>query len=94
LPLLDTGALLHVPARFRLDSANRTLVIRDHRGRRVGLPVEAVDAVEELTPERFQGIGGGEPTALIRRSGVAEHRGQALTRIDLTRLRLGSFSHF
>jgi chemotaxis signal transduction protein len=94
LPLLDTGALLHVPARFRLDPANRTLVIRDQRGRRAGLPVEAVDAVEELDPQRFQGTGGGESTALIRRRGVAEHRGKALTRIDLARLRMGSFSHF
>jgi chemotaxis signal transduction protein len=94
LPLLDTGALLGVPARFRLDAANRTLVIRDHRGRRVGLPVEAVEAVEELSPECFQDVSGGDVSDLIRRDGLAEHQGKALARIDLTRLRVGSFSHF
>lgn len=94
LPLLDTAAILDVAAGYRLGTANRTLVVRDRRGRRTGLPVDGVESVEELDPDLFQTMTRGESTDLVRRNGLAEHRGRALARLDLTPLRAGSFSHF
>lgn len=101
LPLLDTGALLGVAGGCRLGTTNRTLVVRDHRGRRVGLPVDRVEAVEALPADLFHEPGrdrpselGGDGADLIRRAGLAEHRGAALTRLDLGALRAGRFSHF
>lgn len=94
LPLLDTATLLGVSTGYRLGSANRTLVVRDQRGRRAGLPVDRVEAVEELDAALFQPQPGADPSELIRRTGLAEHRGAALVRIDLGPLRAGNFSHF
>ncbi|HYN77658.1 MAG TPA: chemotaxis protein CheW [Lamprocystis sp. (in: g-proteobacteria)] len=94
LPLLDTAALLGVGGGYRLGVANRTLVVRDRRGRRTGLPVDGIESVEELNPNAFQTAGEGEATAPIRRGGVGEHRGLALSLLDVTPLREGNFSHF
>ena len=94
LPLLDTAALLGVGGCYRLGVANRTLVVRDRRGRRTGLPVDGIESVEELNPNVFQTAGVGDAIAPIRRGGVGEHRGLALSLLDVTPLREGSFSHF
>ena len=94
LPLLDTAALLGVGGGYRLGIANRTLVIRDRRGRRTGLPVDGIESVEELHPDAFQAAGAAEAAAPIQRGGVGEHRGLALSRLDVTPLREGNFSHF
>lgn len=94
LPLLDTAALLGIGATYRLGSDNRTLVIRDQRGRRAGLPVDSVESVEELDPEMFRALSDPDPSPLIRRNGLTEHRGSALARLDLEPLRAGHFSHF
>jgi chemotaxis signal transduction protein len=94
LPLLDTAALLGLGTAYRLGGRNRTLVIRDQHGRRTGLPVDAVEAVEDLDPGTFQirhGAPGGAP---VRRVGVGEHKGQSLSLLDVTPLRQASFSHF
>lgn len=93
LPLLDTGALLGISASHRLGAANRTLVVRDQDGRRTGLPVDAVESVETLDPNAFQ-PQSGRPDALIRRLGLGEHEGHALSLLDVTPLRQGSISSF
>ena len=94
LPLLDTAALLGVGGGYRLGVTNRTLVVRDRRGRRTGLPVDGVESVEELNPDDFQAEQELTAAAPVRRGGVAEHRGHALSLLDVTPLREGSFSHF
>ena len=94
LPLLDTGALLGISAGYRLGPANRTLVVRDRRGRRTGLPVDAVESVEALDPESFQPQAAAAAGAPIRRVGVGEHKGRSLTLLDVGPLLAAGFSHF
>ncbi len=95
LPLLDTGVLLGVAAGYRLGAANRTLVVRDQRGRRAGLPVDAVESVEALDAETFRSQGAAPAgSGPVRRVGVGEHQGRALTLIDVTPLLAAGFNHF
>jgi purine-binding chemotaxis protein CheW len=94
LPLLDTAALLGLNTAYRLGARNRTLVVRDQRGRRIGLPVDAVEAVEDLDPGAFQPRHAAPGGAPVRRVGVGEHKGQSLSLLDVTPLRQASFSHF
>jgi len=94
LPLLDTAAMLGKRCDYRLGGDNRTLVIRDRFGRRSGLPVERVDAVEYLDTGIFQLRSAGPANAPIRRAGVAEHAGAALSLLDVSGLRRGNVDHF
>lgn len=94
LPLLDTGALLGIGADYRLGAANRTLVVRDQRGRRAGLPVDAVESVEALAVQAFKAQGATAASAPVRRVGVGEHQGRALTLIDVSPLLASGFNHF
>jgi purine-binding chemotaxis protein CheW len=90
LPLLDTAAILGVETEYRLGGDNRTLIVRDRLGRRTGLPVDRVEAVERLDMGLFQlhgaPNGGGGP---LRRAGVAEHEGGALSLLNVDDLREG-----
>jgi len=98
VPLLDTGALLGISGNYRLGPANRTLVVRDLRGRRTGLPVDAVESVELLDPNSFQAQAQAQApagtTAPLRRVGVGEHQGRSLTLLDLGPLLAAGFNHF
>lgn len=94
LPLLDTAALLGGRGDYRLGGNNRTLVIRDRYGRRSGLPVDGVDAVEQLDTGIFQLRATASANTPIRRAGVAEHAGAALSLLDVSGLRHGDVDHF
>lgn len=97
LPLLDTGALLGVASEFSLGPRNRTLILRDAGGRRCGLPVDAVLAVQSLDLALFQPYpraSGAAPEGLIRRAGLAEHGDGTLTLIDASALQRDSLEHF
>lgn len=94
LPLLDTAALLGTHTDYRLGGDNRTLVIRDQHGRRSGLPVDRVDAVEHLDAGIFQLRSAGIVNAPVRRAGIAEHGGSALSLLDVSGLRRGDMDHF
>ncbi len=90
LPLLDTAAILGVDTEYRVGGDNRTLVVRDRLGRRTGLPVDRVDAVERLDMDLFklQATSGGA-SGPLRRAGVSEHEGGALSLLDVAELRAG-----
>jgi purine-binding chemotaxis protein CheW len=98
LPLLDTGALLGVASDFSLGPRNRTLILRDAGGRRCGLPVDAVLAVESLDLALFQpyprAAGAAAEGGLIRRAGLAEHGDGTLTLVDASALQRESLEHF
>mgnify|MGYP001032566649 CR=1 FL=1 len=94
LPLLDTGALLEAPAAISIGTGNRTLVVRDRRGRRSGLPVDAVLGVANLDPADFRLYPARQGRGLIARVGLAEHAGGALTLVDLSPLQRESCDAF
>ncbi|MGB5737207.1 MAG: chemotaxis protein CheW [Thiohalocapsa sp.] len=94
LPLLDTAAMLGTRCEYRLGGDNRTLVIRDVYGRRSGLPVDRVDAVEYLDTGIFQLRAAAAEQRPIARAGVAEHAGAALSLLDVSGLRQGHVEHF
>ncbi|WP_295447974.1 chemotaxis protein CheW [uncultured Thiodictyon sp.] len=94
VPLLNTGALLGINSSYRLGAANRTLVVRDARSRRAGLPVDAVESVVALDADSFQAQGGVATNAPIRRIGVGEHKGRSLTLLDVSPLLAAGFNHF
>jgi chemotaxis signal transduction protein len=87
VPMLDTAAALGTRASHRLGPQNRSLVIRDTRDRRTALPVDQVESIEPLAPEAFEARGGDDTAALIRRVGIGEHAGGALTLLDVGGLR-------
>jgi len=93
LPLLDTAGLLGSRADHCIGSNNRTLIVRDRQGRRSGLPVDHVDAVESLDPAIFQ-LRSAAADAPVRRAGIAEHTGTALSLLDVSGLRRGDMDHF
>jgi len=94
LPLLDTAALLGTRVDYRLGSNNRTLVVSDQQGRRSGLPVDRVDGVERLDAGLFQLRSTSSADAPVRRAGIAEHAGSALSLLDVSGLRRGDMDHF
>lgn len=94
LPLLDTGALLDARSEPSIGARNRTLVVRDGRGRRAGLPVDAVIGVAKLDPASFSLYPRHGGQSLVRRAGLAEHADQALTLVDLSALRRESLDQF
>ena len=98
LPLLDTGALLGVVSRCSLGPRNRTLILRDARGRRCGLPVDTVLAVQSLDPTLFQRYpqpaGSAANVGLVRRIGLADDAEGTLTLIDASALQHESLEHF
>lgn len=89
LLLLDTAALLGLATQYRLDSNNRTLVIRDKAEHRVGLPVDAIEAVEDIDLADFSLHNRGQSASPVRRSALGEHRGGALSLLDVSDLRAG-----
>ncbi|NEX21598.1 hypothetical protein G3480_14975 [Thiorhodococcus mannitoliphagus] len=94
LPLLDTGALLDAGSSVSIGASNRTLVVRDRRGRRSGLPVDAVIGVANLDPTTFNLYPGRRGHGLIGRLGIAEHDDAALTLVDLSPLRRDTLDQF
>lgn len=94
LPLLDTGALLDARSSVSIGAGNRTLVVRDRRGRRSGLPVDAVIGVANLDPTSFNLYPGRRSDGLVRRVGIAEHDDGALTLVDLSSLRRETLDQF
>jgi hypothetical protein len=62
-------------------------------GRRSGLPVDRVDAVESLDPGLFQ-LRCATTDAPVRRAGIAEHAGTALSLLDVSGLRSGDMDHY
>jgi purine-binding chemotaxis protein CheW len=94
LPLLDTAALLGTRADYLIGGNNRTLIVRDRQGRRSGLPVDRVDAVEALDPGIFQLRCAAAADAPVRRAGIAEHAGTVLSLLDVSGLRRGDMDHF
>lgn len=94
LPLLNTGALLEARAPLSIAAGNRTLVVRDRRGRRTGLPVDAVLGVANLDPAGFRLYPARHGAGLIGRVGIVEHDGDALTLVDLSPLQRESLDHF
>jgi purine-binding chemotaxis protein CheW len=95
VPMLDTAAVLGARGSWRLDTSNRTLVVRDARGRRTALPVDRIESIELLAPELFRSPHGspqGTPSAAddagpVCRIGIGEHAGRSLTLLDLGGLR-------
>jgi len=98
LPLLDTGALLGISSSCSLGARNRTLILRDPRARRCGLPVDLVLAVQGLDPALFQRyphpVGAGASEGLVRRVGLADYGEGTLTLIDASALQRESLEHF
>jgi chemotaxis signal transduction protein len=86
VPMLDTAAALGTQADYRLDSANRSLVIRDTRERRTALPVDRIESIELLSPTLFR-AHGSDTQGPIRRVGIGEHAGGSLTLLDVGELR-------
>lgn len=94
LPLLDTAALLGAGTNLGIGPANRTLIVRDRRGRRSGLPVDALVGVTSLRRDAFRGMPGRQGGGLVVRAGVAEYNGEVLTLIDLSPLQRETLDHF
>lgn len=94
LPLLDTAALLGTSANFSLGVTNRTLIVRDRRGRRSGLPVDAVVGVASFDRNTVRNGSARPGEGLIARVGIAEHDGEALTLVDITPLQRETLEQF
>jgi purine-binding chemotaxis protein CheW len=94
LPLLDTAALLGTGASLSIGPANRTLIVRDRRGRRSGLPVDGVIGVKHLSLDAFRVVPGPKGAGLVSRAGVTEQDGEVLTLIDLSPLQRETLDHF